>query len=232
MGPFELMDLIGIDVNFEVAQSFYEQSSTSRAGSRIRSRSGWSPRAASAARPGAASTVPRRPAREPAERAGRARRAGPRGVVLERIVAQLVNEASFAVEEGVAEPADIDTAMRLGLNHPRGPFEWRRELGAERVAEVLDELAAELGRALPRGAAATAPDGFASVELTADRALGVGLRGHVRVVLAGLALQPLDQPAACTTVLRMRRRCGSRAGRRRPVAVRARVICGREPDVL
>ena len=67
--------------------------------------------------------------------------------ILQRIVAQLVNEASFAVDEGVAEPADIDTAMRLGLNHPRGPFEWQRELGAERLVEVLEGLAASLGPA-------------------------------------------------------------------------------------
>ena len=53
----------------------------------------------------------------------------------------LVNEASFAVEEGVAEPGDVDTAMKLGLNHPRGPFEWREELGAGRVVATLDTLA-------------------------------------------------------------------------------------------
>ncbi len=53
----------------------------------------------------------------------------------------LVNEASFAVAEGVAEPDDVDTAMRLGLNHPRGPFEWREELGAGRVVATLDTLA-------------------------------------------------------------------------------------------
>jgi len=35
--------------------------------------------------------------------------------------------------------------MRLGLNHPRGPFEWRRELGVDRVVEVLEGLAVALG---------------------------------------------------------------------------------------
>ena len=61
--------------------------------------------------------------------------------ILERVVSCLVNEASFAVEEEVAEEADIDTAMKLGLNHPRGPFEWRDELGADRVVATLDTLA-------------------------------------------------------------------------------------------
>ena len=61
--------------------------------------------------------------------------------ILERVVSCLVNEASFAVEEGVAEPGDVDTAMKLGLNHPRGPFEWKDELSAGRVVATLDTLA-------------------------------------------------------------------------------------------
>ena len=67
------------------------------------------------------------------------------GMVLGRIVCQLVNEACFAVGEGVGASADLDTALRLGFNHPRGPFEWGREIGPERVLAVLDALAAELG---------------------------------------------------------------------------------------
>ncbi len=61
--------------------------------------------------------------------------------ILERVISCLVNEASFAVEEGVAEPDDVDTAMKLGLNHPRGPFEWKDELTAGRVVATLDTLA-------------------------------------------------------------------------------------------
>ena len=67
------------------------------------------------------------------------------GLVLGRIVAQLVNEAHFALGEGVASAEDIDIAMRLGLNHPRGPFEWRDSIGADRVVSILDALRAELG---------------------------------------------------------------------------------------
>ncbi len=51
-------------------------------------------------------------------------------MILSRMLAQLVNEACFAVEEGVAAPDDVDAAMKLGLNHPKGPFEWAREIGA------------------------------------------------------------------------------------------------------
>ncbi len=35
--------------------------------------------------------------------------------------------------------------MRLGLNHPRGPFEWMRELGAERLLRTLERLRADTG---------------------------------------------------------------------------------------
>lgn len=67
------------------------------------------------------------------------------GLVLGRILAQLVNEAHFALGEGVASAEDIDTATRLGLNHPRGPFEWCDAIGAERVVAILDSLHRELG---------------------------------------------------------------------------------------
>ena len=76
--------------------------------------------------------------------------------VLERLVAQLVNEACFAAEEGVAAPAEIDAAMRLGLNHPRGPFEWARELGPTSALAILDALGGLGGRALGRASACCA----------------------------------------------------------------------------
>jgi 3-hydroxybutyryl-CoA dehydrogenase len=68
------------------------------------------------------------------------------GLVLGRIVCQLVNEACFAVTEDVGTPDDIDDGMVLGLNHPRGPFAWLREIG------VLDALRIELGEERYRAA--------------------------------------------------------------------------------
>jgi 3-hydroxybutyryl-CoA dehydrogenase len=143
MGPFELIDLIGVDVNLEVARSFYAQRHEPR----------WEPH------PIQAELVE-------AGRLGRksgtgfyeyrdGRRVEPEGggplpdaeadAIVERIVAGLVNEASFAVGEGVARAEDVDTAMRLGLNHPRGPFEWRDSLGADRLLGLLEELGERLG---------------------------------------------------------------------------------------
>jgi 3-hydroxybutyryl-CoA dehydrogenase len=65
------------------------------------------------------------------------------GLALARIVAQLVNEAYFALGEGVASAADIDAGMELGLNHPRGPLAWGELWGLDAVLAVLEGLYAE-----------------------------------------------------------------------------------------
>jgi 3-hydroxybutyryl-CoA dehydrogenase len=67
------------------------------------------------------------------------------GLVLGRILAQIVNEAHFAVSQGVASAEDCDTAMRLGFNWPRGPFEWGGAIGLARVVAILDALHQVLG---------------------------------------------------------------------------------------
>ena len=69
------------------------------------------------------------------------------GLVLGRIVAQLVNEAAFALGEGVGSAEDIDAGMVLGLNHPRGPFEWAGLMGPEHAGAILAGLQAETGEA-------------------------------------------------------------------------------------
>jgi 3-hydroxybutyryl-CoA dehydrogenase len=66
------------------------------------------------------------------------------GLVLGRIVCQLVNEACFAIGEGVGSAADIDDGMVLGMNHPRGPLEWADAIGLDHVLSVLDALNDEL----------------------------------------------------------------------------------------
>jgi 3-hydroxybutyryl-CoA dehydrogenase len=62
------------------------------------------------------------------------------GLVLGRIVCQLVNEAAFALREGVGSPEDVDAGMTLGLNHPRGPLEWADTIGIDHVLAVIDAL--------------------------------------------------------------------------------------------
>jgi 3-hydroxybutyryl-CoA dehydrogenase len=66
------------------------------------------------------------------------------GLVLGRIVCQLINEAAFAVGEGVGTPADVDVAMRHGYNWPRGPLEWADTIELDHVLATLDALHEEL----------------------------------------------------------------------------------------
>ncbi len=67
------------------------------------------------------------------------------GLVAARLLACLINEAAFALQEGVATAEAIDTAVRLGLNYPLGPLEWADEFGPDRVLAVLEGLQRELG---------------------------------------------------------------------------------------
>ncbi len=62
------------------------------------------------------------------------------GLVLGRIVCQLVNEAAFAIGEGVGSPEDVDAGLTLGLNHPRGAVEWGAQVGIAHVLAVVDGL--------------------------------------------------------------------------------------------
>jgi len=56
------------------------------------------------------------------------------GLVVARTLAMLINEAADAVHQGVCTPDGADSAMKLGVNYPAGPFEW---LGAWDVADVV-----------------------------------------------------------------------------------------------
>ncbi len=61
------------------------------------------------------------------------------GFIFPRTIAQIINEAHFALEEGVAGREDINRAMLFGVNYPKGPFEW--SAGKEHfVRALLKEL--------------------------------------------------------------------------------------------
>ncbi len=61
------------------------------------------------------------------------------GFVFPRTISQIINEAYFALQEGVASREDIDRAMKFGVNYPKGPFEWAH--GREMyVKTLLNEL--------------------------------------------------------------------------------------------
>ncbi|MGW5613737.1 3-hydroxyacyl-CoA dehydrogenase [Streptomyces sp. NPDC003877] len=62
------------------------------------------------------------------------------GMIVARTVARIIDLAHDAVAKGVATEEDIDTAMRLGVNYPLGPFEWSRRLGRSWAYALLDDL--------------------------------------------------------------------------------------------
>jgi 3-hydroxybutyryl-CoA dehydrogenase len=62
------------------------------------------------------------------------------GMVLPRILCQIINESIFAVTDDVASPKDIDAAMKLGANYPCGPIEWAEKIGIKQVCAVLVAL--------------------------------------------------------------------------------------------
>lgn len=66
-------------------------------------------------------------------------------LVTARIFAMIANEAAFALMEGVADVKDIDTAMKLGTNYPKGPLAWVDEIGADVIAGILHALFEEYG---------------------------------------------------------------------------------------
>ena len=152
MGPFELTDLIGQDVNLAVGASVWEQTGRDpryepvqvqrdlvEAGHLGRKTGQGIYRYAADGRPvGAVADEGRL-----AELLGGPVETDP----VARTVAMLVNEAVDLVHRGEAGAEDVDTAMRLGTNYPRGPLEWGAEIGFDVVANQL----AALDRAFPGG---------------------------------------------------------------------------------
>ena len=60
--------------------------------------------------------------------------------VFARVLVAIMNEAAWALTEGVASAADINIALKLGTNYPKGPLEWAEEIGYAACGELLDAL--------------------------------------------------------------------------------------------
>jgi 3-hydroxybutyryl-CoA dehydrogenase len=67
------------------------------------------------------------------------------GFVSNRVLMPMINEAAFAVMEGVATPEAVDQVMKLGMNHPMGPLELADLIGLDVCVEILDVLQTGLG---------------------------------------------------------------------------------------
>ena len=141
MGPFELMDFIGNDVNYAVTRSvfegfFYDPRYKPSLTQRRLVEAGFLGRKSGRGyydyREGAA--VPQSTNDQSVGLA-----------IVERIVAMLINEAVDAVFMRVASPADIELAMTKGVNYPRGLLAWANELGLGHVLGTLERLQADYG---------------------------------------------------------------------------------------
>jgi 3-hydroxybutyryl-CoA dehydrogenase len=67
------------------------------------------------------------------------------GFIVNRVLMPLINEAVFALAEGLASAEDIDKAIRLGLNHPQGPLALADLIGLDTTLAILEVLHKELG---------------------------------------------------------------------------------------
>jgi 3-hydroxybutyryl-CoA dehydrogenase len=158
MGPFELLDLIGLDVNLTIARSFFAQGGEPErwrpspiqeelvAEGRLGRKSGhgyYDHSADSAPAPGPELEIDA-PTVDPAQ----LRQIDPAGPeILPRLFAQIANEAAFALEEEIASGDDMETAMRLGFNWPLGPLGIAELIGPTRAVELLEELERDGGAA-------------------------------------------------------------------------------------
>ena len=67
------------------------------------------------------------------------------GFVSNRVLMPLINEAAYAVMEGVATPEAVDAVMKLGMNHPMGPLELADFIGLDVCVDILHVLLDGLG---------------------------------------------------------------------------------------
>ena len=81
------------------------------------------------------------------------------GFIANRILMPMINEAIFAVMEGVGTPEAIDTVMKLGMNHPMGPLTLADFIGLDVCLAILDVLHEGLGDPKYRAVSAAAADG-------------------------------------------------------------------------
>jgi 3-hydroxybutyryl-CoA dehydrogenase len=136
MGPFRLMDYIGHDVNYAVSQSVFEAfyyddrykpSFTQKKlveANYLGRKSGRGfytyPEDSAPQPPNEESVIGRK--------------------IMERIVMRIINEAADAFYLNVASKIDIDLAMTIGVNYPRGPLEWADAYGIENCVAFMDSL--------------------------------------------------------------------------------------------
>jgi 3-hydroxybutyryl-CoA dehydrogenase len=144
MGPFELMDLIGNDINFTVTRTvwesfFFDPRYRPSFTQQRMVEAGWLGRKTGRGYfpyDDKGAPVASAPPTVPSELGER---------IVERVLAMLINEAADALFLSVASAEDIDLAMTKGVNYPKGLLAWADELGAGHWLARLEALHAEFG---------------------------------------------------------------------------------------
>ncbi len=163
MGPFELTDFIGHDVNTATTRTVWEQWDRSarlhpslmqeqlvaagtlgrKTGCGVYDWSGESPIAVLGPAQECCTVDPevQAAATQFTARLGESDEFTDRQrVACTRILIAIMNEAAWACHDGVADQADIDVAMQAGVNYPHGPFGWASHIGSDLVEETLASL--------------------------------------------------------------------------------------------
>ena len=141
MGPFELMDFIGNDVNYKVTETVWQQmfydprykpSLTQKRLYEAKLFGKKSGKGYYDYSPNGKKTEP-----DTSEKKGK--------MIFERIHAMLVNEASEALYLKIASREDLDMAMQKGVNYPKGLLKWADEVGIEKILNTLKKLKKQYG---------------------------------------------------------------------------------------
>ena len=136
MGPFELMDFIGHDVNYRVTESVFEAFYYDSRYKPSFTQKRWME----------AGYLGRKSGRGYYDYSENAQNPEPNrdeelgNKIVERIVAMLMNEAIDALFWGIATAEDIELAMTKGVNYPKGLLQWANEWGPEHLLRIIDGL--------------------------------------------------------------------------------------------
>ena len=136
MGPFELMDLIGIDVNFSVTRTVYQDYF-------------YDPKYKPSLlqqRMSEAKLLGRKTGKGFYDYAEGAEKPVPKkdeklyGEIFLRIISMLINEAVEAKRLKIASDEDLELAMQKGVNYPKGLLNWGKEIGYQKISQTLKNL--------------------------------------------------------------------------------------------
>ena len=136
MGPFELMDFIGNDINYKVTESvwtqfFYEpRFKPSLIQKRLFEAKWFGRKSGKGYYDYSEGTIAPKPLEN--EELGK--------TIFYRVIAMLINEAADSLYLRLASKEDLDLAMTKGVNYPKGLLQWADELGLQNILNILEDL--------------------------------------------------------------------------------------------